>query len=357
MIELIHPVSNVNGSHGKTVTVGLHSEITPGKAEDFKALAEGTSPICGDVLIGEDLRVYRRTLGLVESIAPCEPRADTEPNVFLDKINWEDFPPLGELAFLFDTFFSTYEREVMMLVGRKRDRSGWAYLVNNQEGNVGGVWWDDEAGIEQLAAKARFVGTLHVHPGNACEASCTDISDWKNPEKSGLHLIFGRNGDYKIYAAIGGEVFRVREGNFSGVERIAVEYETSEDKPLDELLAVRKWQSTKGRTFFGHGYGFFEDDDELGMLPSVRRGVRVPWSSRKTVKPIPMTDKASRIMKHAGEALVIPLKDADNMRIIEHDGKLFIMSADGFDSANKWLEDEGLVVRRLRVNRPQEENQ
>jgi len=207
------------------------------RSEDFTPLAtiEG-QPGIGDVMVGEDLRLYRETHGLLEMIVPCDPREDTEPGLWYKTLNRDDCPPIEELAYLYDTFLSKYDREVMFVVGKLYGKPGYLYMVTAQEGTVGSIRWDDVEGMEWFAARARFLGTVHVHPGNGCNPSGTDLEHWKEKECSGIHLIFGRNQDFTMHASVAGHVIYCDQGSIEGIERTKVTLETGLDRKLVDLL-------------------------------------------------------------------------------------------------------------------------
>ncbi|KKK83393.1 hypothetical protein LCGC14_2793830, partial [marine sediment metagenome] len=138
------------------------------------------------LVLGKDKRVYEERHGLIECLAPARTVGD-DPSVYVSDVNWASFPPAGELAWLFHNFFSQYEdREVVMLMGRRRDGNGHSYHVPEQVGTCGGVKWDaDNEEMGEFQDRADWIGTIHSHPGSCCGASQTDIDDWANPEKSG----------------------------------------------------------------------------------------------------------------------------------------------------------------------------
>lgn len=195
-----------------------------------------------DLVVGEDNHLYAPRFGLIEGLAVKEPTTD-EAHVYVDRIDWESYPPIEELAYLFDIFFKEFDREVLMLVGKKRDYSDcWLYHVPQQIGSPGHVEWtadDEEMGM--FTDVAKWIGTIHIHPGADCTPSQTDIDDWAEPEKSGLHLIFGRNGSFAIYGSIAGSTFKVYGGHLTeNVERSEVPYTTSRGRSLEVLLAKPK---------------------------------------------------------------------------------------------------------------------
>jgi proteasome lid subunit RPN8/RPN11 len=192
--------------------------------------------------IGPDKRVYGRRHGLIECWAHVKPTTE-EPNVYVDRIDWTGCPPEGELAWLFRHFFSQYkDREVVMLVGYRRDGQGHLYHVPEQVGTCGDVKWDaDDEEMGRFQDQARWIGTIHSHPGNCAGPSQTDIDDWANPEKSGLHVILGRDGSYTVNGAIAERTFTVFKGDLCGtVSAKTVRYSTSKGRSLTKLLKKPK---------------------------------------------------------------------------------------------------------------------
>jgi hypothetical protein len=212
----------------------------PGKSQDLLGLDDLNTVNLSTtrLVMGDDRRVYEHRFGLIECLAPAKLDED-ESNVYVDKIDWPNFPPMSELAWLFDVFFSKYNREVLMLVGRNRDLTGWTYHVPPQTGTPGGVTWKDTTEeMGKFQEKARWIGTIHIHPGEPCSPSQTDIDDWAEPEKSGLHLVFGRDGSYTINGAIAGKVFQLLDGSIGDIERVAVVFSRSGNRSLEELLKI-----------------------------------------------------------------------------------------------------------------------
>ncbi len=231
----------------------ISTPMIRGKKQERRAVADLKETTKKDLIIGRDNRVYEPKFGLIKCLAVA-PVTKGEPEVYVEEVAWHDFPTKGQMARLYDTFFSKYDREVLMLIGRLRDESGWLYYVPEQEGSSALVKWtvDDEE-MDEFYEKARWVGTIHVHPGNCCQPSQTDIDDWAEPEKSGLHLIFGRDGSYTVNGAIAGRTFQVDSGTMDGVTRAdKVEYLTSKGRTLEELLLrpaplVAKYIGTKAK--------------------------------------------------------------------------------------------------------------
>lgn len=214
--------------------------------EDAKNIQEfsgvGEPVVTGDIMqpklyVGGDLRIYRDLMGIINARVPVAPKND-KPNIYIESINWDMFPPMQQLAFLFDNFFNKYDREVLMIYGKTRASEGWTFMVVDQVGTPAHVKWNDESGMEEFSRLARWVGTIHVHPGSDCSASGVDLDDWEKPEKSGLHIIFGRKGDYKVYGALAGCVWLLLEGNHNDLDREEVAWHTSGNRDLDTLLKV-----------------------------------------------------------------------------------------------------------------------
>lgn len=192
------------------------------------------------LVIGVDKRLYEPRQGLIDCLAPVVAKGDPG-RVYVNEIDWNSFPPRGELAYLFDEFFSKYNREVLMIVGQRRDGQGWLYHIPRQEGSMALVTWSATNGeMDWFSRQARWIGTIHIHPGSSCTPSTTDIDDWAEPEKTGLHVIFGRNGDYTINGAIAGRTFELNKGTLKDYARTVVEWTTSGRRPLNKLLLRSK---------------------------------------------------------------------------------------------------------------------
>lgn len=281
----------------------------------------------GTLYIGQDLRLYRKTTGLTQVIAPCSPVKDTEPEALLDGVRWEDFPPLGELRHLYETFLRQYDREVMFVIGKKWDDSGWFYMVPEQEGTAGSIDWEDKEGMEELfAAEAQWIGTCHIHPGASCTPSGTDIENWKKPEQSGLHIIFGRRGDFSITGSASGFSMLLLEGHIRHSEVIEVALRASMDRPLKELLRippppppVEKWA------------GFHR-----GREPVTSEWVEDLWKKKHeegdNAEPERSVDFAETFWEVG--ALICEEKDI-RLRRIRYDGKVYLMTEDQFEEARE----------------------
>lgn len=208
-------------------------------------------------IVGLDNRVYEMRHGLIECLAPVK-LDKGDPDVYVKKIDWSRFPPETELSHLFETFFSQYDREVLMLVGWCRDGSGCRYHVPWQEGTAGRVTWKaDLSEMGEFQSECFWVGTIHSHPGNSSRPSQTDIDDWALPEKSGLHLIFAKDGTYKIHGAIAGRTFEVGSGTVSDTSPTEGYITTSRNQPYKDLLtrpapvvlkSRKKWVTSLPRT-------------------------------------------------------------------------------------------------------------
>lgn len=297
--------------------------LATGDLEENLDFENKAFPSSGKV-VGVDNRVYEPRLGLIECLAPAKVGEDS-PKVYVDGVDWDSFPPYGELAYLFDNFFSHYDREVLMLVGKKRDGSGWLYHVPEQEGSCGSVEWKaDDNEMGEFSDWAQWVGTIHIHPGIGCEPSQTDIDDWAEPEKSGLHLVFGRNGSYTISGAIAGRTFPLLDGEVEGVPRIAVEYTTSSGRTLEELLkkpvatVVRK----KSHKLLEH-----HDAPSLSGF-GARLDVALRWA----------------------DAFPVEAEEMEDLRVISHDSRYYLMTPDQWDKVESWCDSEEIPkVRTLRI--------
>lgn len=264
-----------------------------------------------DLVVGKDHRLYSPRFGLIECMAVKSPSSDA-PNVYVDKIDWKSYPPLEELNYLFNTFFKNYDREVLMLVGRMRDHSGWLYYVPKQVGTSALVTWDsDDEEMGEFSDKAQWIGTIHIHPGSDCTPSQTDIDDWAEPEKSGLHLIFGRNGSYTINGSIAGNTFQVCRGNLGGVERSPVPYLTSHGRSLEELLTKPKPPPK---------FHFPSPTSRFGSFP----GGRIV-TSRSTIEE---EQGQSYVERHLHVMRVSPINhdELKSLRMVSHGGRYYILT-------------------------------
>ncbi len=275
-----------------------------------------------ELVIGADKRLYEPRRGLIDCITPVVVKG-TPGHVYVDTIDWDSFPPMGQLAHLFDEFFSKYDREVLMIVGKLRNGSGWLFHVPKQTGSAGLVEWAATDGeMEWFSGLAKWIGTIHVHPGAWCTPSKTDVDDWAEPEKTGLHLIFGRNADYTINGAIAGRTFELEAGSLKGLARIHVEWTTSGRRPLNELLL-------KPNSIRVHG---------LGGKKWNKFGNHKQYQSQMPIKGTPhnadngeQTDFVEWMFNQGGMLKVRP-EQLCSMKIVPHNGSYYLVTQ------AKWLE-------------------
>jgi hypothetical protein len=213
--------------------------------EEFKALATTEAlPGVGEVMVGEDLRLYRTTRGLMTLICPAEPADKTKPALYYGGVDWDQYPEMGWLADLYDRFLSQYKREVMYVVGRQhqivKDKCPWFFMVPKQVGTSGGIEWQDKEGMNWFLERARFLGTVHIHPGSASGASSFDLGHWTEKECSGIHVIFGRDGTFSTYGSAYGHCVHITDGTIMDMERKAAPLYTSLNRKLKKLLQVPK---------------------------------------------------------------------------------------------------------------------
>jgi hypothetical protein len=135
---------------------------------------------------------------------------------------------------------SRYDREVGLMVARDRvDHKRFYYMVPEQEGTPGGVEWDDPRASETLGILGRYVGSLHVHPGNSAEPSGTDVEQWAEPGNQGFHYVFGRGGSFTLHGAVRSRVFPLAQGSIRRWPKgkLPPVY-TSGNRSLETLLKV-----------------------------------------------------------------------------------------------------------------------
>jgi proteasome lid subunit RPN8/RPN11 len=212
--------------------------------QEFEHLAQ-TEPLpgVGRLMIGYDHRVYRKATGMVELICEAEPAEDTKAGVWIGNVRWDDYPPMGYLATLFDNFLSKYDREVMFVVGKRykpKDGNKWFCMVPYQEGTAGSISWKDKEGMDWFLERARFLGTVHIHPDSWCDPSSVDIEHWSEKPCSGLHVIFGRDGSFTVHGSIAGHVVRLGDGDVKDTKRIEAPLFTSRNRKLKKLLKKPK---------------------------------------------------------------------------------------------------------------------
>ncbi|KKN80406.1 hypothetical protein LCGC14_0329990 [marine sediment metagenome] len=279
------------------------------------------------LVVGEDKQVYDRRFGLIECLAPAKVGKDS-PKVYVDKIDWNSFPPMEELAWLYDNFFSKYDREVVMLVGFHRTSPTWLYYVPLQEGTAGQVTWkasDEEMG--EFGDLARWIGTIHVHPSNSCSPSSTDVEDWAEPEKSGLHLIFGRDGSYTINGAIAGKTFQLEEGSLEEVDRTKVDFVTSGGRSLEDLLTipkrivVRKTRSVQVRADLHKRIEGFEELKKAKSVEGKEEGLDFVESTMGII-----------------EAFKVNPQSLGDLRIVFYNDNWYIMTAVQYGQLSAWCD-------------------
>jgi proteasome lid subunit RPN8/RPN11 len=211
------------------------------EAKEFEPVATlANLPGVGEVMLGKDLRLYRRTKGLMQIICPVDPEEDLV--LYHDQTLWDEYPGSEYLADLFDKFLSKYKREVMVVVGKRynprKGQSPWLFMVPKQVGTLGSIEWEDPDGMDWFLEKARFLGTIHIHPGDSCDPSGTDIGHFEEKVNSGLHVIFARTGQFKMFGSANGYVIKVTQGTIEGIERKECTLVTSCNRPLKKLLLV-----------------------------------------------------------------------------------------------------------------------
>jgi len=214
-----------------------------------------------------------------------------------------------------------------MIVGKKRDGSGWLYHIPRQEGSLGLVTWTAPDGeMDWFSRLARWVGTIHIHPGSGCTPSTTDIDDWAEPEKSGLHVIFGRDQSFTVNGAIAGRTFELDEGSLVKVTRTAVEWTTSGRRPLNELLLqpkpVRVVHDSKGWTHFGN---------------------RKQYQSHMPIRGTRHEEDDSRDfvtwMFDQGGMLKIGQEQLGSMRVVFHQGSYYMVTLAKWLEVQEWAKD------------------
>lgn len=306
------------------------------KADDFPATDET------EVLVGKDGRVYETVGGLLTCIVPRLVKG--RGGVFLEKMDWESFPPLGELAHLRDKFFMDYEREVIMLIGQLYDpvegESRFFYFVPPQEGTGGGVEWSSKEGaIDEFNDKARWIGTIHSHPGKCANPSSIDINEWADPLSTGAHVIFGRTGNFTINGAVQGCTFPLINGSLNEVTRICVAWRQSGGQSLALLLktpAIPMYlkDSTTHSIITRKGGSFVED---------VQRGPRLftPYDS----EGFPVWD-VSDVVDYVG-GFKIAKDDLPALRLVREDNQVFILTSDQLEEMMDLCHGEDIIVPRF----------
>lgn len=205
-----------------------------------------------EVEVGPGPWVYRRWEGVAKALVPIE----TPPEglqVYVEEIDWGLLPPRGELSCLYHSLFKKYDREILVVMGRSRTEDKCLYFVPRQTGTSGGVDWEADEDIDEFNKVARWVGTIHIHPGGMSpDASTVDVEEWAAPEKSGLHIILGRNETFQVYLAVAGRTIHVLTESLKDVRQVKVTVCTSQGKPLEELLRKPKPVETRIPQHYGN---------------------------------------------------------------------------------------------------------
>lgn len=283
-------------------------------------------PGVGKVFIGKDLRLYRRTNGLMALIAPCDPVKDSKPGVWIDRVEWGEFPPMGQVKHLYRTFFTRFQKEVMVLIGRRWDETGWFYMIPKQMGSASEIKWEDKEGTDWFSQFGRYIGTIHIHPGESAEPSGTDRTWWATREASGLHMILGRTGKFSVTGSCAGHVIGLIQGHLDECkkEEKAVLC-TSMNRKLEELLLnFPPPEPVKVKKYGGHttGQQQFRYRDEDFTTTSTRRD-REDWNDEFDFQ----ADCEYDAVVQVGGMLLRP-EDIDGLRVlILSDGTHAIVTA------------------------------
>jgi proteasome lid subunit RPN8/RPN11 len=303
--------------------------------------------------------VYEARQGLIKCLAPAKP-SGKEPSVYVEEVDWGRFPPLDELAWLFYNFFNRYtDREVVMLVGEKLDGTGSMYYVPKQVGTSGSVKWTaGDKEMDQFQEQAQWVGTIHSHPGNFCTPSQTDIDDWAAPEKSGLHVVFGRDASFTINGAVAGRTFELYAGRTCKEEcqEEPVEYQTSRGRSLEELL--KKPAPVKTRTVSRGAVRVVGKRKRKWAYPH-EKGQSGPLWDPETGLPLwhddgDVPDYVEETLDVVG-ALSLSGVDSDGipvLRIVEYNGKLYALTLAQYAELTEWCRGVCPLpkARRLRLH-------
>jgi len=190
----------------------------------------------GKAYLGNDLRLYRRTTGLLELLCPVNPVEGSEPHYEVEGIHWDGYIVPGHMKWLWESFLAKYDTEVVVILGRKYDTGEFFAMVPWQHVAVNRVAWNDKAGMEWMDEFGEYLGTMHIHPGNCAEPSSLDIGHWVDKDSSGLHVIVGRDGDYTISGSAAGKCYILTRGNLQEYEAKELEVLTSKNRVLTDLL-------------------------------------------------------------------------------------------------------------------------
>jgi len=230
-------------------------------AEEFRqaSFAEGEK-----VYLGPGPGLYREWNGVAKAMVPVQAPPEVLM-VYVEDIDWSLVPPKEELCYLYHAFFKKYDREVLIVVGKSRSQDEHFYFVPKQVGTSGGVEWKADEDMDEFQRVATWVGTIHVHPGGmSAEASRVDVDEWAEPQKSGLHIIFGRDETFNVYLAVAGRTILVLESTVMGVSSCPtpqVVLWTSRGKPLEELLLKPRPRRMPPEMRIPHRYGRDQEGD------------------------------------------------------------------------------------------------
>ncbi len=218
-------------------------------------------------MVGIDHQLYEKVGGVIKCWVPIP---KVEAYAHLEELNEEKVPPIGMLADMYERFLSQYKREVGFVVGKKRDGSGWTFFIPQQEGSSCHMNMDDDEGMSTFLEDNQYIGSVHIHPGNCCNPSSTDKTDWQSGAKTGIHWIFGRDGSYTVNLQCRGYLWDPEEHDLKGVERIKVKYTKSGNKSLHELLKIEAPTITQVTSYGNSRYKNYRDSKDY----------RNHWSSR-----------------------------------------------------------------------------
>ena len=190
----------------------------------------------GKAWLGKDNRLYRQTQGIVEMIVPVEPEEGTTPITKLVNVQWDKYPNMGELTHLYRAFLRRHTTEVLVMVGWRWETGKFVYVVPQQQVAPDRVDWHDPAGMAWMDGFARYVGTVHIHPGASALPSPLDVEYWKNRDASGLHTIIGRTGEYTITGSVAGYCMPLASGSIANCAPQKTAILGAQRKPMRELI-------------------------------------------------------------------------------------------------------------------------
>jgi len=321
--------------------------------EEWEPLATvGELPGFGETFIGKDGRSYRRTQGLLQIVCPITPDQRMKPELVYCGYDESKLPPWGELKYLFKNFLSKYDREVMYIIGEKRDKSGYVYVVPDQEGTPGSIDWKDPIAMDKMVKVARWIGTVHVHPGNSASPSSVDLESWEEREQSGLHLIFGRNGDWTLHGSSYGHVVRLDEGKMPKTSSVRVPLETYGR----ELASLLREPKPVHIDFYGHGKGRTNRGGKKYKITD-RRGsgaiidINEPhWWEKNWGNESDM-DFFERMLRDTPSACVSN-EELSAMVCVQYNGLNYIMSHEDWAREVKIFNNSGVLIPESLTVRP-----